>query len=101
MAYNAQVKLGPELISNSREAWLGYYVFTLGAIAILGGGYWLVRRSGFEGADYWILLLGVAILAMVSLGVGVCCHLLGHLIDTVDELRLDGGKPGEKGTIDE
>lgn len=86
MAYN-QLKVGPELISNSREAWLGYYVFTGLALAVLGGGYLLVRQSGVQGADYWLLLVGVFLLSLVSGGIAVTCHLLGHVIDMLDELR--------------
>lgn len=85
-AYN-QIKVGPELISNSREAWLGYYVFTGLALVSLGGGYLWLRGSGFESAQYWLALIGILILFLVSLGIGIMCHLLGHLIDMVDEVR--------------
>lgn len=88
MAYN-QLKVGPELISNSREAWLGYYVFTGLALAMLGGGYLLVRQSGVQGADYWLLLVGVFLLSLVAGGIAVMCHLLGHVIDMIDEMRRD------------
>jgi hypothetical protein len=88
VAYN-QLKVGPELISNSREAWLGYYVFTGLALAMLGGGYLLVRQSGVQGADYWLLLVGVFLLSLVAGGIAVMCHLLGHVIDMIDEMRRD------------
>lgn len=88
MAYSTnQVKLGPELISNSREAWLGYYAFMALGLGILAGGAWAVGRSGATGTDYALLMMGVATLALVSFGIGVMCHLLGHIIDTLEDSR--------------
>ena len=90
-AYN-QVKFGPELLSNSREAWLGYYVFVVLALGSLGGGYFLLRRSGLEGGDYWLAMLGILILSLVSLGIAIMCHLLGHVIDMIDDLAKKSGE---------
>ncbi|MEO8377720.1 MAG: hypothetical protein ABI579_08610 [Candidatus Sumerlaeota bacterium] len=87
MSYNAQLKLGPELISNSREAWSAYYLFVVLSLGTLGGGYFAIRHSGVSGTDYWLLLLGVVILAAVFGGIAIMCHLLGHIIDTLDEIR--------------
>ena len=85
MAYG-QLKVGPELISNSREAWLGYYTFAALTIISLGGGYYLIRRSGLERSDYWMALVAILLFSLISLGICIMCHLMGHLIDTVDAL---------------
>lgn len=87
MRQTGQLKVGKELISNSQEAWLGYYVFALSTIGVLGGGYFSLRRAGLSGPDYWLGLLGVLILAAVCLGISITCHILGHIVDTLDEMQ--------------
>ncbi len=84
---SAQVKVGKELISNSQEAWLGYYVFAFASLGVLGGGYPLLRHADLSGPDYWLVLLGILILAAVCLGICIMCHILGHIVDTLDEMR--------------
>lgn len=92
MAYTAQVKLGPELISNAREAWLGYYVFAGLALAFLGGGYALLRMAGWQGPEYWLGLAAVLLLALVSAGISVMCHLFGHVLDILEAPAAGGGE---------
>lgn len=87
MNRTAQIKVGRELITNSQEAWLGYYAFALITITVLGGGYVLLRRAELTGADYWLALLGILILATVCLGICIMCHILGHIVDALDEMR--------------
>lgn len=87
-----QCKLGPELISNSGEAWLGYYVFAGVTLAVLGGGYWWLRQSGLQGADYALGFIGVLTLTMVSAGICIVCHLAGHIIDTLEDMQLQNQK---------
>lgn len=87
MHRTAQVKVGKELISNSQEAWLGYYVFAGTTVGVLGGGYLLLRRADLTGPDYWLALLGVLILAAVCMGISIMCHILGHVVDALDELH--------------
>ncbi len=89
MRPTAQVKVGKELISNSQEAWLGYYVFAAATLGVLGGGYLLLRRADISGPDYWLVLLGILILAAVCLGICIMCHILGHIVDALDEIRAD------------
>ena len=100
MTSSYQLKAGRELMSNSREAWLGYYVFVIVALGTLGGGYLLVRRAGFEGGEYWLAMIGVLTLALVSLGIAVACHILGHIVDTLEELKAEvrSGQARENGT---
>ncbi|MCC6547505.1 hypothetical protein IT570_10095 [Candidatus Sumerlaeota bacterium] len=100
MPYNSQLKLGPELISNSREAWTAYYVFVVLSVGALGGGYFAVRQSGVTGTDYWLLLLGVVILSAIFGGIAIMCHLLGHIIDTLDEV-LAGQRKGRDAEPDD
>lgn len=87
MMKSSQLKVGRELINNSQEAWLGYYVFAVLTIAILGGGYYLIRRSGLTGAEYGLALIGVFIMTLVSAGISIMCHLLGHIIDMIEEQK--------------
>ena len=82
-----QVTLGPELLDASRESWTAYYVFAFATILTLGGGYYWLRHSGMEGANYWLGLIGVLILSLVSGGICIMCHLMGHMIDMLDEMK--------------
>lgn len=93
MAGYNQLKVGPELLSNSREAWLGYYVFVLLSLASLGGGYLWLRGSGLPEGQYALAMIGVLLLALVSLGIAIMCHLLGHLIDMVEALGQKESAP--------
>src|SRR5262249_17187144 len=83
-----QLKVGPELLNPSRESWLGYYVFAAATLGILAGGNYLLRRSGLEGASYWLALLGLLTLALISAWIAIVCHLMGHLFDELDELKV-------------
>jgi hypothetical protein len=93
MRPTAQVKVGKELITNSQEAWLGYYVFALATLSVLGGGYLLLRQADLAGADYWLVLLGILILAAVCLGICIMCHILGHIVDALDAIQSASPQP--------
>lgn len=82
-----QLQLGPELINNSQEAWLGYYVFTGLGLLSLAGAAWLTIAGGITGAAYVQALGGAVLLALVSFGIGVNCHLQGHILDTLEEIK--------------
>ncbi len=92
MSFYKQVKVGPELLTPSGESWIAYYAFAFLTIASLGGGYWLLRRSELTGPDYFLGLLGVLILTVACAGITIMCHLMGHLLDEVAELRKRGGE---------
>lgn len=92
MSLYGQVKVGPELLNPSRESWLGYYVFAAATLAILGGGNYWLRHSGLQGGEYWLALIGLLILGLVSLGITIMCHLMGHLIDMVNDLKSISGE---------
>lgn len=91
MKRSNQIKVGKELITNSQEVWLGYYVFAVLTLLFLGGGYYFIRGLNLQGADYWISLLLVLTLSVVSMGICIMCHVLGHIVDSLDsiEARLD------------
>lgn len=90
MSSYSQVKVGPELLSASRESWLGYYVFAFLTLLSLGGGYAWLRSSGLTGDAYWLGLLGILILSAVCVGITIICHLMGHLFDELEERRGRG-----------
>lgn len=81
-----QLKVGKELITNSQEAWLGYYVFAAASLVILAGGCIALRRAALTGPDYWIALMSVLILAAVCIGISIMCHLLGHILDELGRI---------------
>lgn len=91
MYRTGQLKVGKELISNSQEAWIGYYVFAFATLAVLGGGYFGLRRAQLSGPDYGLALLGILILAAVCMGICIMCHILGHIVDSLDQLQADRG----------
>ena len=86
MSFYKQVKVGPELLSASGESWVGYYVFAILAILLLAGGGLLIENSAMQGTDKILCYIGVMILALVSTGISIVCHLMGHLFDSMNEL---------------
>ncbi len=91
----AQLKVGPELLTPSRESWLGYYVFAFLTLGTLGGGWLWLRSSGLMGDAYWLALLAILILGTVCLGITIVCHLMGHLFDLLEDRSSQGGRhPG-------
>ncbi|CAN5323124.1 hypothetical protein BH09SUM1_BH09SUM1_14200 [soil metagenome] len=96
MAMSQQLKVGPELLNPSRESWIAYYIFAVLTLGTLGGGWLWLKSSGYTGADYTLALIGILILSAVFGGVTIMCHLLGHLIDEIDELKREGGRPRMK-----
>lgn len=93
MAYLGQKKLGPELITHSQEAWLGYYLFTLFTAVVLAGGFWLVGRAELDPGLHLVAQLGVFILALVSAGIAILCHIAGHLFDELARTHGQGAPP--------
>jgi len=90
MFFQRQLKLGPELLDESGEAWLGYYLFAFITLGVLGGVGWWVRDAELSAATRILAGLMVGLGFLVSLSTCMICHFFGHLFDTLTELREAG-----------
>ena len=97
MAYLGQKRLGPELITNAQEAWLGYYVFAALTLLSLAGGFWVVRRAELEPGLQLVAQIGVLLLGLVSAGIATTCHIAGHLLDELAAMRNQPPPGGSEG----
>lgn len=84
---SAQIRVGPELLSSSAEAWLAFYGFAALSLVVLIAGSLLLREPSGLSLEA-LVVLGLTLgLFLLCLGLAVLCHLLGHLIDDLTELR--------------